>query len=242
VGAQVGIYGNGYLLNGGNVTTGANGYFHTLIANTAGSSLFADSKLVINSSTKLAQTLRLSGSNTVVGMAYSDTQVLTGSNLVIDGTGLGLGKVIQGLTQLRAADVSMTALNTSMDNTMGAIAGTNNRAVFSSTLPTNSSLEFVTTAAAFNVNTSLVYGKTTASNAGLMTVNGITNNGTTFTLSGGTYTSALTQSYNGLVALGANATLTGTQITPASSIDGSELTVRSQSSASNASATAQIRA
>jgi hypothetical protein len=102
--AQVGIYGNGYLLNGGTMTTGANGFFYELLANTTGSPLFSDAKLVVGASTKLANTLSLYGSTTVVGMAYSDTQVLTGNNLVIDGSGIGLGKVMQGLTKLRTAD------------------------------------------------------------------------------------------------------------------------------------------
>ena len=215
--AQVGVYGGGYLLNGGTMTTGKNGFFYELLSSSAA---FNDAKLSITSNTKLAHTLVLDGTSTIVGMAYSDTQVLTGNNLVIDGAALGLGKVIQGLTQLRTADVSMTALNTSMDNTMGSIAGTNSRSVFSSSLPTNTSLELTATASAFNLNTSLVYGKTTASNAGLMTLTGIANNGTTFTLSGGTYTSGLTQTYNGKLALGAHATLTGTQVTTSSTIDG----------------------
>jgi len=219
--AQVGFYGNGYLLNGGTVTTGANGYFYTLVANTAGGALFADSRLVVGAATKLANTLSLDGSPTVVGMAYSDTQVLTGNNLFIDGTGIGLGKVTQGLTQLRTGDATLSGLNTTMNNLMGSTAGTLNRTVFSSTLPNNSSLELTATASTFNLDTVLNYGKTTASNAGLMTFNGIANNGTTFTLSGGTYTSALTQIYNGLVVLAANANLTGTQITTSSTVDGS---------------------
>jgi len=219
--AQVGVYGGGYLLNGGTMTTGANGFFYELLANTTGSPLFADSKLVIGTSTKLANTLSLAGSPTVVGMAYSDTQVLTNNNLVIDGSGIGLGKVMQGLTKLRTADASMSVLNTTMDSIMGSTAGTLNRSVFATTLPTNSSLELTSTVAAFDLNTALTYGKTTASNAGLMTFNGLSSNGTTFTLSGGTYTSNLTQSYNGLVTLGANATLTGTQITTASTVAGS---------------------
>ena len=49
-GAQVGLYGNQYLLNGGTMSTGANGYFYELIANTSGGGLFADARLVINSS------------------------------------------------------------------------------------------------------------------------------------------------------------------------------------------------
>jgi autotransporter-associated beta strand protein len=219
--AQVGIYGGGYLLNGGTMTTGANGFFYELLANTTGSPLFSDAKLVVGASTKLANTLSLYGSTTVVGMAYSDTQVLTGNNLVIDGSGIGLGKVLQGLTKLRTADASMSALNANMDSIMGSTAGTLNRSVFAATLPTNSSLDLTSTVAAFDLNTALNYGKTTASNAGWMTFNGLSSNGTTFTLSGATYTSALTQNYNGLVTLGANTTLTGTQITTASTVAGS---------------------
>ena len=164
----------------------------------------------------------MSGSNTVVGMAYSDTQVLTAANnLFIDGTGIGLGKVVQGLTQLRTGDANMSGLNTTMNNLMGSTAGTLNRAVFSSTLPSNASLELTATASTFNLDTALSYGHTTASNAGLMTFTGIAGNGTTFTLSGGIFTSSKSQSYNGLVLLGANVTLTGTQITTSSTVDGS---------------------
>jgi hypothetical protein len=163
----------------------------------------------------------LNGSNTVVGMAYSDTQVLTGSNLVIDGSGVGIGKVTQGQTQLRTAETTVSALNTVMDTTMGAIAGTLSRSVFASTLPNNSSLVLTTTAAAFDVNTALNYGQTTASNAGLITVNGIAGNGTTFTLSGGTFTSAKGQTYNGVLVLGDHTTLSGTQVTTSSTVTGS---------------------
>ena len=152
---------------------------------------------------------------------HFSAQVLTNNNLVIDGSGIGLGKVMQGLTKLRTADASMSVLNATMDSIMGSTAGTLNRSVFATTLPTNSSLDLTSTVAAFDLNTALTYGKTTASNAGLMTFNGLSSNGTTFTLSNGTYTSALTQSYNGLVVLGANATLTGTQITTASTVAGS---------------------
>jgi hypothetical protein len=128
---------------------------------------------------------------------------------------------MQGLTQLRTGDANMSGLNTTMNNLMGSSAGNLNRSVFSSTLPTNSSLELTATAAAFNLDTALNYGHTTASNAGLMTFTGRAANGTTLTLSGGSFTSSKTQSYNGLVALGANATLTGTQITTSSTVDGS---------------------
>jgi hypothetical protein len=115
----------------------------------------------------------------------------------------------------------MTALNSSMDATMGSIAGTLNRSVFSASLPLNSSLQLTATGAAFDVNTALAFAKTTASNAGLITLTGISNNGTTFNLSGSTYTSTLAQTYNGLVTLGANTTLTGTQITTSSTLAGS---------------------
>ena len=219
-GSLVGVYGGGKLLNGGMVTTGANGFFYELVGPSS-SVLFADSQLVIGANTKMANALSFTSTGNYVGMAYSDTQVLNSdNNLVISGAATGLGKVWQGLTQLRSTlDLSMTALNTNMSNTMGAT----HYAATTAKVPTNSSLELTVTQPSFNLNTPLSYVKAAtagASNAGLITVNSSSNAGVALTLSGGTYVSTYGQTYYGPITLGADATMTGTLVTTSSTVAG----------------------
>ncbi|NBU44304.1 MAG: filamentous hemagglutinin N-terminal domain-containing protein, partial [Betaproteobacteria bacterium] len=209
--AQIGLYANGLLLNGGTASSGVNGYYYEIVGSGA---LRTDSTLSITSTTKLGANLTPSGQTNVAGMVYSDAQTLTSNNLslVDGGTMVGLKA---GLTRQRTGAMSATALNTDLDNTFGAT----NRALFSTSLPTRSSLELTVTAASFDLNTPLSYSDSGISNAGLITVTSAGAN-TNVTLSGGTISSSKEQAYNSALTLGSNQTLTGTSINANSTLAG----------------------
>lgn len=209
--AQIGLYSGGLLLNGGTASAGVNGYYYELVG--AGA-LRSDATLTITANTKLGATLTLDGQTTVAGMVYSDAQTLTNNNVsLVDGSTLVGLKM--GLTRERTGAATGTLLNTDLDATFGAT----NRAAFSTSLPTRSSLELTATAASFDLDTALSYSDGGVSNAGSITVTGAGSN-TNITLSGGTITSSKTQSYNAALTLGANETLTGTSITTSSTLAG----------------------
>ena len=209
--AQFSLYSGGLLLNGGTASTGVNGYYYELVG--AGA-LRSDAALTITANTKLGATLTLDGQTTVAGMVYSDAQTLTNNNVsLVDGSTLVGLKM--GLTRERTGAATGTLLNTDLDATFGAT----NRAAFSTSLPTRSSLELTATAASFDLDTALSYSDGGVSNAGSITVTGAGSN-TNITLSGGTITSSKTQSYNAALTLGANETLTGTSITTSSTLAG----------------------
>ncbi len=210
--AQVGLYSNGLLLNGGTASAGVNGYYYELVG---ASALRSDALLTIGSSTKLGATLTLDGQTNVAGMVYSDAQTLTVANNLVLADSTPMVGLKVGLTRERTGAASGTLLNNDLDATFGAT----NRAVFSTSLPTRSSLELTATAASFDLNTALSYSDSGVSNAGLITVTGAGAN-TNITLSGGTITSTKAQTYNAPLTLGADETLTGTTITTSASLDG----------------------
>ena len=209
---QVGLYSNGMLLNGGTASTGVNGYYYELVG---ASALRSDALLTMGTSTKLGATLTLDGQTSVAGMVYSDAQTLTSANNLVLADSTPMVGLKVGLTRERTGAASSTLLNTDLDATFGAA----NRLVFSTSLPTRSSLELTATASSFDLNTALNYSDSGVSNAGLITVTGAGAN-TNITLSGGTITSSKAQSYNAALTLGANETLTGTSITTSSTLAG----------------------
>jgi filamentous hemagglutinin family protein len=167
-------------------------------------SLFAPRFTTATAPTSLATTLKIDGSSRVDGMVYTD--------LLSPDVNINLTDTIrQGVTRLRTGAATASAMNTQMDSTIGAAA----RAVFSTTLPTISSLELSAAAASFNLNTALAYSDNGVSNAGLITVTG-----TAVTLSGGNFFSTKAQSYIASLTLGADALLSGTSVTTSSTVAG----------------------
>jgi filamentous hemagglutinin family protein len=209
--AQVGMYNNGTLLNGGTASTGINGYYYELVG---ASALRSDSSLTLATNTKLGATLTLDGQTNVVGMVYSDAQTLTNNNVSLADAN-PMVSLKMGLTRERTGAATAVALNTDLDTTFGSA----NRAVFASSLPTRSSLELTATAASFDLNTPLSYSDNGVSNAGNITVTGAGSN-TNVTLSAGTITSTKAQTYNAALTLGADEILTGTNIITTSTLAG----------------------
>ncbi|NBU60140.1 MAG: hypothetical protein EBS23_10385, partial [Betaproteobacteria bacterium] len=107
VGAQVGVYAGGKLLGGGTVSTGANGYYYTLVG-TSMSTPLASSQLSIGASTGIGASLRLAGASDDAGGRYTDLPLLTGNNL----TAFDLA---EGLNRARTSATSLTALGARVD-------------------------------------------------------------------------------------------------------------------------------
>ncbi|NDC75734.1 hypothetical protein EBZ70_10725, partial [bacterium] len=108
--AQVGLYASGALLNGGFSSTGANGYYYTLVgASTLGGSAgpFGNSTLGIGASTRIGANLRLAGTaSNDVGGRYTDlpdlTSITTGNLTGFDLT--------EGIYRARTSATSLTSL------------------------------------------------------------------------------------------------------------------------------------
>ena len=181
VNAKVGLYGGGKLLNGGLVTTGADGSFYEIVSSGV---VFGSSNFTVNATAKIAATLTPNGTSYVSGMLYSDAQPFANNSVNLSNSS-ATGNLTQGLSQWTTTALSSAQLNTDIiTNTIG----TANYAAFSSNVSNSSSLILKANGASFNLNTSLAYANTelnSTSNAGFINITSVGN----LTLSGVNITS-----------------------------------------------------
>ncbi|NBU59528.1 MAG: hypothetical protein EBS23_07150, partial [Betaproteobacteria bacterium] len=164
VGAQVGVYAGGKLLGGGTLSTGANGYYYTLVGASMSTPL-ASSQLSIGASTGIGANLRLAGANDDAGGRYTDLPVLTGSNL----TGFDLS---EGLNAARTSATSLTALGARVDAVFGNTSGNGTLSSGQPTLAEDHASVDISASGAFDVDASINLTRATGapSNAGNLSI------------------------------------------------------------------------
>ena len=101
-GAQVAIYTGGNLLTGSTVSSGANGYFYELLA-----------PGTITASTKLGETITLSGAPNATGVTYTDQPVLSGGS--VQNFNVADGSIVA-----TTADATLSAVQSDANATLGA--------------------------------------------------------------------------------------------------------------------------